>query len=228
MGAAGATAFGQHVGQLGRRFGVGRRRFFHRGCGALLSWGAFSFGPTSCACRLFKSCLDEFFGVQKIAAKSETKFKPVDKKSKNSEPRQFGALAYREREGGLEVLLISSRETRRWVLPKGWPMKGVKPHHAAAREAMEEAGLVGSIGKAAIGSFTYDKKLDNGSALKCEVTVYPMKVNQELERWPEANERTRRWFSIDEAAEAVEEPDLRELLVLFAERKMPSGSKIDM
>jgi 8-oxo-dGTP pyrophosphatase MutT (NUDIX family) len=143
--------------------------------------------------------------------------KIVAKKTKSIEPRQFGALPYREREDALEVLLISSRETRRWILPKGWPMKGVKPHRAAAREAMEEAGLIGDIAKLPIGSFTYPKRLKNGAALKCEVTVFPMKVDQELKRWPEATQRTRRWFSIDEAVDAVEEPDLRDLLTRFSE-----------
>lgn len=149
----------------------------------------------------------------------------LSKKISATDPRQFGALPYRKREDGLEVLLISSRETRRWILPKGWPMKGIKPHDAAAREAMEEAGLLGNIAKLPIGSFSYPKKLKNGAALKCEVTVYPMKVDRELKRWPEATERTRRWFSINDAIDAVEETDLRELLIQFAKQKSQTHRK---
>ncbi len=104
-------------------------------------------------------------------------------------------------------------------------MKGIKPHDAAAREAMEEAGLLGNIAKLPIGSFSYPKKLKNGAALKCEVTVYPMKVDRELKRWPEATERTRRWFSINDAIDAVEETDLRELLIQFAKQKSQTHRK---
>lgn len=112
-------------------------------------------------------------------------------------------------------MLISSRETRRWVLPKGWPMKGRKPHTAAAREALEEAGLVGHVAKSSIGTFDYQKRLENGASLKCTVTVFPMKVQRELKHWREATQRARQWFSIDEATRVVDEMQLRTLIEQF-------------
>ncbi len=129
--------------------------------------------------------------------------------------RQYAALPYREN-GDVEILLVSSRETRRWVLPKGWPMKGRKPHAAAAREALEEAGLIGKIAKEPIGVYSYHKRLKNGASLLCDVTVFPMKVERERKRWLEMDQRTRQWFSLPEAAQAVHEPELREVIDQFA------------
>jgi len=79
---------------------------------------------------------------------------------------QIGALPFRfDDEGGLRVLLITSRESRRWVIPKGWPVRGLKPHRAAEREAYEEAGLEGRVGKSAIGTYAYEKRLSGGLAV---------------------------------------------------------------
>lgn len=143
--------------------------------------------------------------------------------------RQFGALPYRETGDDLEILLISSRETRRWVLPKGWPMKGIKPHLAAAQEAMEEAGLVGRVAKTPMGTFAYLKRLNNGASLKCEVTVFPMKVDRELKHWPEAHERSRQWFSLAEAVQVAGEMELRALLERFSkERNFSENSKCEL
>jgi 8-oxo-dGTP pyrophosphatase MutT (NUDIX family) len=128
---------------------------------------------------------------------------------------QYAALPYR-RKPSVEILLISSRETKRWVLPKGWPMKGRKPHAAAAREAMEEAGLVGKIAKEAVGSYHYYKRLKNGANVWCEVVVFPMLVEKQRKSWPEKAQRTTRWFPLSEAAEAVAEPDLKAVILAFA------------
>jgi 8-oxo-dGTP pyrophosphatase MutT (NUDIX family) len=127
---------------------------------------------------------------------------------------QYAALPYRWRDG-VEVLLITSRETGRWVLPKGWPMKGMKPHAAAAREALEEAGIKGKVGKSAIGSYSYGKRLPQG-VLACTVEVYPLAVDRQMTRWPERGQRTLAWFSASEAAGLVEEADLASLLRAFA------------
>jgi 8-oxo-dGTP pyrophosphatase MutT (NUDIX family) len=127
-------------------------------------------------------------------------------------------LPYREAGGGqVEVMLVTSRETRRWVLPKGWPMKGKKPHRAAEREAYEEAGLVGQISKDPIGAYSYDKRLRTGSSVPCEVAVFPLKVAAQREQWPEKKQRQTRWFTLTEAAEAVEEDGLRQLLCGFGQ-----------
>lgn len=129
---------------------------------------------------------------------------------------QYAALPYRLT-NQLEILLVTSRETRRWVIPKGWPMKGKKPHAAAAREALEEAGVTGRIGKSALGVYPYVKRLKNGAPAPCDVRVFPLEVLQERERWPEMGQRERRWFTVEGAAAAVDEPELAELILDFAE-----------
>jgi 8-oxo-dGTP pyrophosphatase MutT (NUDIX family) len=128
---------------------------------------------------------------------------------------QVAALPYRRGEE-IEVLLVTSRETGRWVLPKGWPMKGKAPHEAAAREAMEEAGVRGRIEPLSIGAYHYAKRLSNGVALDCVVHVYPLAVERQLTRWPEKGERISHWFSPRDAARAVHEPTLAALIESFA------------
>ena len=127
---------------------------------------------------------------------------------------QYAALPYRLKDG-LEVLLVSSRETKRWVLPKGWPMKSRKPHSAAAREAMEEAGLVGKIEKKAAGFYHYQKRLKNGATVLCRVQVFPMLVVKQRKSWPEMDQRTTQWFRAPEAANAVAEPELQNVIRQF-------------
>jgi 8-oxo-dGTP pyrophosphatase MutT (NUDIX family) len=128
---------------------------------------------------------------------------------------QYAALPYR-RMHGLEVLLLTSRDTGRWVLPKGWPMKGRKPHAAAGREALEEAGVEGRVAKKPIGAYAYAKRLPDGRLLDCVVEVFAMAVDRQRKRWPERGQRTARWFSPAEAAEVVDEPELAALLERFA------------
>lgn len=127
---------------------------------------------------------------------------------------QYATLAYRV-VPDLAVLLVSSRETGRWVIPKGWPMKGRKPHAAAALEAFEEAGVKGTISKIPIGTYNYDKRLSDGDVITCTVEVFPMAVELELADWPEREQRTRQWFSPTAAAEAVEEDTLKTLIRKF-------------
>jgi 8-oxo-dGTP pyrophosphatase MutT (NUDIX family) len=127
--------------------------------------------------------------------------------------QQIGALPFtRDNAGRVQVMLVTSRETRRWVIPKGWPMQGKKPHRAAKLEAFEEAGLLGRVGKEPLGSYLYNKRLGTGSTVPCEVLVFPLEVKSRRSRWPEMNERERRWFSPEEAAGAVAEDGLRDLL----------------
>ena len=134
------------------------------------------------------------------------------KVSSGLEPRrQYAALPWRSAPA-LEIMLVSSRETRRWVVPKGWPMKGRKPSEAAAVEAMEEAGLVGDIGGEAIGSYHYIKRKKNGAAVLCRVDLFPLRVTRQRKSWPERDQRTTKWFSPEEAAELVAEPELQELI----------------
>lgn len=111
--------------------------------------------------------------------------------------------------------MITSRETRRWVIPKGGRMAGKSDPQAAAVEAMEEAGVQGEIEQTAVGSFRYAKRLKNGDARMCIVSVFPLNVLIQLGTWPEAAERDRRWMSVKDAASAVMEPDLADLIRAF-------------
>lgn len=131
---------------------------------------------------------------------------------------QYAALPWRLHDGNVEILLITSRRTRRWIIPKGWPMDGCKPTVCAAREAQEEAGIAGEIGKESVGHFCYMKVLRNGAELPCRVEVYPLKVTKERDRWDEKNARERRWCSVAEAAAAVLEPQLKMVIRRFAAR----------
>ncbi len=129
--------------------------------------------------------------------------------------QQYAALPYRLGAEGLQILLVTSRETQRWVIPKGWPMRGKKPPAAAAREAFEEAGVTGKVGRAAIGAYRYVKLLKNGAPLVCQVDVFPLLVERRRKRWPEQQQRTGHWFKAGEAAESVREPELQALIARF-------------
>lgn len=130
--------------------------------------------------------------------------------------RQVGALPYRfDDDGRLQVMLITSRESRRWVIPKGWPVRGLEPHRAAKREASEEAGLKGDIRKKPVGVYAYGKRLASGPTVPCEVSVFPMRVTGRRKRWPEMDQREGRWLSPEEAAGLVQEEGLRSLLRAF-------------
>lgn len=125
---------------------------------------------------------------------------------------QIAALCWRFNKGRVQVLLVTSRETRRWVLPKGWPISGLTPAAAAAREAWEEAGVEGKVCATAIGSYGYDKILPNKDALACAVAVFPLRVQFLKDNFPEQKERRRKWFSAEDASHLVAEPELAELL----------------
>jgi 8-oxo-dGTP pyrophosphatase MutT (NUDIX family) len=128
---------------------------------------------------------------------------------------QYAALPWRRAEG-VEILLVSSRQTRRWIIPKGWPVAGLEPHAVAAREAFEEAGVTGEIDPSALGHFHYLKRRKDGTAQNCLVQVFALEVERQAETWPERSERTTQWFKADAAAEAVEESELKGLIRDFA------------
>ncbi|WP_246503753.1 NUDIX hydrolase [Plastoroseomonas arctica] len=125
---------------------------------------------------------------------------------------QFAALPMTQVGGELRVLLVTSRETHRWVLPKGWAETGLTPPELAAKEAFEEAGAVGAMAANPTGTYRYRKRLKAGRRVTCLVGVFAMHVDQLLEEWPEAGERERRWFSPAEAAGLVQEEGLAALL----------------
>ncbi len=128
---------------------------------------------------------------------------------------QVAALPWRRNEDNVEIMLITSRDTGRWVLPKGWPEGEEEFCDAAAREAGEEAGLSGAVSRREAGRYYYAKALSNGEDVPCEVLVYPLEVDRVAEKWKEKRQRTRKWVSPSEAARMVNEPDLCKLISAF-------------
>lgn len=131
------------------------------------------------------------------------------------ERRQVAALPWRFGPSGLEILLITSRETRRWVTPKGGRMSGKTDAEAAALEALEEAGVEGAISQQPLGSFRYLKVLKRRASRWCTVDLYGLEVTVEHRDWQERGERERVWLSREEAARRVDEPDLQALIAAF-------------
>ncbi len=126
---------------------------------------------------------------------------------------QIGALPIRwDKSNKLRVLMVTSRDRGRWVIPKGWMMDGKKPWHAAEIEALEEAGAIGFISHDPIGHFHYDKRYEGKNSVPCRVTLYPLIVEKLKRNWKERDERKRHWFSPAKAAKLVEEEELARLL----------------
>jgi 8-oxo-dGTP pyrophosphatase MutT (NUDIX family) len=129
---------------------------------------------------------------------------------------QVAALPWRKtKKDGLEVLLVTTRDTRRWIVPKGWPEGKENLREAAAREAEEEAGITGLVASRELGSFYYGKRMATGVERRCQVLVFPLEVKKVADKWPERKRRKRQWFSPEEAADAVVEPELAELILAF-------------
>jgi 8-oxo-dGTP pyrophosphatase MutT (NUDIX family) len=133
---------------------------------------------------------------------------------------QYGALPYRfTKSGAPEILLVTTRQTKRWIIPKGWPIKGLKPAKSAAREAYEEAGVRGSVKTRAIGIFFYEKRLDeDGITIPCDVRVFPLLVRRQSQTWPESEQRIAQWLEPAVALSLVEEEGLRSLISSFMDR----------
>ena len=130
--------------------------------------------------------------------------------------QQYGAVCYRlTASGEPEVLLLTSRDTGRWVIPKGWPMAGKPSHAVAAQEAFEEAGVRGTAETEPAGSYLYTKVLDNGLRIPCRVQVHALKVEEMLSDFPEKDCRRLEWVPFTEAAKRVRESELRALLRRF-------------
>jgi len=137
-----------------------------------------------------------------------------DKSTMSKRPKrrqQFAAVPMRRTEHGTDILLITSRGTGRWIVPKGWPMEDKRPHRVAEIEAYEEAGVVGKARKKAIGRYDY---LKDGT-MPCRVVVFALPVVGLLDVWPEDGQRQRQWFPASEAAELVGEPELQAILAQF-------------
>lgn len=136
---------------------------------------------------------------------------------------QVGALPVRFDENGiLQALLITSRRSRKWIIPKGNPMKRLAPHHAAAREAFEEAGAIGEIEGRSRGHYRHRKRKARRQ-FRCRVAVYVMTMERRVERFPERDERAVRWFTVDDARDTIRNRRLRELIARVAADLASSG-----
>ena len=146
---------------------------------------------------------------------------------RESTVHQVAALPYRtaDRSGdpraAIHVLLITSRQTGRWVVPKGNLMVGKAPHEAAGIEAEEEAGVRGAVSPVPLGHFRYEKLLSGGGSVMADVALFPLAVTDELKAWIEMDQRKRRWFTTGEAAAAVDEVELGELINRFGDGQGP-------
>jgi 8-oxo-dGTP pyrophosphatase MutT (NUDIX family) len=132
--------------------------------------------------------------------------------AKRTTGTQFAALPYRITDDGLEILVITSRRTRRWIVPKGWPMEDMGPAQSAAREAWEEAGVSGEIQTTPLGHYHYVKEMRKVS-LPCRVDVFALRVTRQHRQFAEKDARELKWVSPLEAAAMVDEPGLRRLIL---------------
>jgi 8-oxo-dGTP pyrophosphatase MutT (NUDIX family) len=139
--------------------------------------------------------------------KSETLFREHGK--------QVAALCWRMGKRGLEVLLVTSLNSRRWILPKGWLEPELTGCENAAREAFEEAGVTGKTGAGAIGRYLYLKEKREGGGVPVSVDVFALQVTKQLDDWPEKGQRGMIWVPLDQAAAKVSEPALRDVLKGF-------------
>jgi 8-oxo-dGTP pyrophosphatase MutT (NUDIX family) len=125
---------------------------------------------------------------------------------------QLAALCYRIGQKGREVLLVTSSNGR-WILPKGWPIDGLKARDAALQEAWEEGGVrKGKVAKKPLGSFLGIKRYDNGTEVACKTKVFEVKVRDLAKDYPEAEQRDRMWVTPKKAAKLVDEAGLKEIL----------------
>ena len=137
---------------------------------------------------------------------------------------QFGALCWRRREGEIQVLLVTSRRRKRWIIPKGWPKDRKTPAKTAMAEAWEEAGVEGKVEQFCLGIYSYNKELIAGPVVPCVVAVFPLRVTAQHDSYPERKQRKRKWFSLKKAASKVDEPELAALLANFDPARLSVSS----
>jgi 8-oxo-dGTP pyrophosphatase MutT (NUDIX family) len=128
----------------------------------------------------------------------------------------------------LEILIVTTRQSRRWIVPKGWPIKRLTPSKAAAREAFEEAGVRGKIGARAIGVFRYKKAAGetNGAEPDYEVKIFPLLVRRQSSTWPEFGQRVVQWVDPEKAISLIRDPELKAIVEKFAKRAAAAASKL--
>jgi 8-oxo-dGTP pyrophosphatase MutT (NUDIX family) len=154
--------------------------------------------------------------------------KPKKRRARPTVRIQYGALPYRFTPmAALEILIVTTRQTRRWIVPKGWPIKRLTPSRSAAREAFEEAGVRGKIGARPIGNFRYKKAADvNGAEADCEVKVFPLLVKRQSATWPEFGQRVVQWVDPEKAISLIREPELKLMVAKFAKRAAGAANKL--
>jgi 8-oxo-dGTP pyrophosphatase MutT (NUDIX family) len=139
--------------------------------------------------------------------------------------QQVAALCWRPAKTMPEALLVTTLSTRRWILPKGWPVAGLSLAQSAAQEALEEAGVIGQVGEAPLGDYFYLKEKKDGTALACRVSVFPLRVDGHHRRFPEKGARELAWLPLAEAANRVSEPGLGRILLDFRKSLMPARKR---
>jgi len=142
--------------------------------------------------------------------------------------RQVAALCWRHsprRSSQLEVLLITSLNSKRWILPKGWPETELSPAENAAREAFEEAGVTGKVEAQPIGSYHYLKAKKDGGGMPCSVDVFALAVTKQLDDWPEKNARELAWMPVEQAMMQVSEPGVLQILKNFRRQHVPAKAR---
>jgi 8-oxo-dGTP pyrophosphatase MutT (NUDIX family) len=128
---------------------------------------------------------------------------------------QVGALCYKIVDDKTQVLLITSRKSKRWIIPKGWKIDKLSNTKSVALEAWEEAGVQGKVSNRSIGTYDYRKKNDSGDFFTCRVNVYGLKVKSLKRKFPEQGQRQLQWVDADRAIEYVFEPELKKLITEF-------------
>ncbi len=137
-------------------------------------------------------------------------------RTKSTPKLQYACLPWRKSKRGIEILLVTTLTTRRWIVPKGWPVKNCTPNECAAYEALEEAGVIGTVATKSLGSFRYDKRRKSGKLTPCKVEVFPMEVVTQRRKWAERGAREVRWCTCAEALELIGDAGLQLLVAKFA------------
>lgn len=136
-----------------------------------------------------------------------------DDNGRTAQPaRQVAALVWRPGPVEADILLVTSRTSRRWLIPRGWSIEGKTDDLSALHEAFEEAGVYALRTDTMVGTYQYTKGLGDGSLLPCAVDVFAIRSPRLLDTWPEMGQRQRRWYGVEAAAAQVTEPALSDLI----------------
>ncbi len=160
---------------------------------------------------MFGGCVDANVCALQTQTRPKSKMAAIDSRV----VQQYGALPFAiADDGGIRVLLVTTRRGHDWIIPKGWPIRDLSPAATAAREAYEEAGLIGTVAsEEPLGFFRYLKRRNVRRAVEFEVSVFLFAVERQLRKWPEKSERKTKWFTPQDAAALVTPTGLADLLL---------------